>query len=126
MTQGEIKEGNELIAKYMGKSYILMKTAYHVNPYPYSMSDGHGGYEALKYEKSWDWMWPVIDKINGLGKEYSFATFKTYASCTVEKGGKVFKDFNFAHAEYITATQTSQEAVYKLLVKFIKWENERN
>ena len=77
------------------------------------------------YSNSWDWLFPVIDKINGMGKEYSFATFKTYVSLTVEKSvNKMYKDFSFAHAEYITANQTSKEAAYKLLVKFVVWHNE--
>lgn len=78
------------------------------------------------YTNSWDWLFPVIDKINGMGKEYSLAIFKTYVSLTVEKGGKVYKDFSFAHSEYITANQTGKEATYKLIIKFIKWENENN
>lgn len=76
------------------------------------------------YHESWDLMFGVIDKINALGKAYSFATFKTYVSVTVEKSGKMYKDFSFAHAEYITAEQTSKEAAFKLLVRFIKWHNE--
>ncbi len=117
----ETKEGNELIAKYMdvvwysndrNGSYYIGKNV----PYPFVTS--------LGYHASWEWIMPVIDKINGLGKEYSIAIFKTYISCTVEKGGKVYKDFSFAHSEYITATQTGKQAAFKLLIKFIIWHNE--
>lgn len=58
-------------------------------------------------------------------KEDNVVTFKTYVSLTVEKSGnKMYKDFSFAHADYITAEQTSKEAAFKLLVRFIKWHNE--
>ena len=66
---------------------------------------------------------PVIRKINGLGKEYSLAIFKNYVSCTVEKGGKFYKDFSFSHAEYITSEQDDITAAFKLVVKFIEWYN---
>lgn len=79
----------------------------------------------VNFSESWDLLFTAIDKINGMGKEYSFATFKTYVSLTVEKSvNKMYKDFSFAHAEYITSTQTSREAAYKLLIRFILWHNE--
>jgi len=121
-TREEILEGNELIAEFMG-----IKTQREQ-----SFMTGIGNFYVIDLERnqilfhnSWDWMFPAIDKINGLGKAYSFATFKTYVSLTVEKSGnKMYKDFSFAHAEYITAEQTGKEAAFKLLVKFIKWHNE--
>ncbi len=78
------------------------------------------------YSNSWDWLMPVIDKINSLGKSYSFAIFKTYLSLTVEKESKFFKDFSFSHAEYITSEQTGKEAAYKLIVKFLNWQIANN
>lgn len=78
-----------------------------------------------QYHYSWDALWPAIRKINSLGKEYQFAIFKTYLSCTVEKPSKFNKDFSFSHAEYITSEQTDLQAAYKLIVKFIKWYNEK-
>lgn len=99
----ETQKGNELIAIFNGGTENSLRWF---------------------YDTSWDSLMPVIDKINGLGKEYSIAIFKTYISCTVEKGGKVYKDFSFAHSEYITSTQTSKEAAFKLVVKFIMWYNE--
>lgn len=134
LTKKEIKEGNALLAVFMGG---VFNSFFYQFPYEFGYKETHdeGGFvgagpeaiwtvDEMIYHESMDWMWPVIDKINGMGKEYSFATFKTYASCTVEKGGRVYKDFAFAHAEYITAEQSSKEAVYRLLVKFIKWHNE--
>ena len=95
----KINEGNHLIAEFM-KS------------------------DDLFYESSWDWLMPVIRKINNLDKATQFSIFKTYASCTVEKGGKFYKDFSFSHAEYITAEQTDIQACWKLVVRFISWYNE--
>lgn len=79
----------------------------------------------LLYPYSWDWLMPVVDRINGMGKEYNLDIFKTYVSLSVEKGGRVFKDFSFAYSEYITGEQSGLEAAYKLVVRFIKWHNEQ-
>jgi hypothetical protein len=78
----------------------------------------------FRYTESWDWLMPVIRKINTLDKAIQFAIFKTYVSCTVEKSGKFYKDFSFSHAEYITSEQTDLEAAYNLVYKFVVWYNE--
>lgn len=80
---------------------------------------------AYDYTKSWDGLHKVIDYINGLGKEYNFSIFKTYVALSIEKDSKFFKDFHFAHSEYVTATQTSKEATFRLIVKFLKWNNDK-
>jgi len=82
--------------------------------------------DTLYYYSSWDSLMSVVEKINGLGKEYNLSIFKTYVAVSVEKGGKVYKDFSFAHSENITSTQTPKEATYKVVVKFIKWYNENS
>jgi hypothetical protein len=114
-TEAEILEGVCLLAKFDR----------HPRFDDYSSERQDNVIRNTPYHESWDLMFGLIDKINGLGKAYSFATFKTYISLTVEKSGnKMYKDFSFAHAEYITAEQTSKEAAFKLLVRFIKWHNE--
>lgn len=140
MTKQEILEGNKLIAVFIGGEPISKGTKNPVG-YIFPFEFGHretwdeGGFQGsgkdycwpvdeLEFHDSWDWLFLGIDKINGMGKAYSFAIFKSYVSLTVEKGGKVFKDYSFAYSEYITQTQTGKEAAFKLLVKFVKWENE--
>ena len=119
LTKEEILEGNKLIAEFIGDYFDTgLEPSYYIRyNQEYKLEDS-------QFHSSWDWIMPVVDKINAMGKAYSFAIFKTYVSLTVEKGGKVFKDFSFAYSEYITAEQTGKEAAFKLLVKFVKWENE--
>jgi hypothetical protein len=114
MTEEQLN-GNKLIAKFLGKSEKI-ESAYML---------GGGGYASCRFHESWDWLMGAVRKINGMGKEYQFAIFKTYVSCTVEKGGKFYKDFSFSHAEYITAEQTDIEAAFKLVVAFVEWHNEK-
>jgi hypothetical protein len=106
---------SKLIAQFMGYSINEDKdwvSLLHVKGFDYS--------------SSWDSLMPVIRKINGMGKGYQFTIFKTYVSCTVERGGKFYKDFSFSHAEYITEEQSDITAAYNLVVKFIEWYNQIN
>lgn len=135
----DIASNNNLIANFMG-GYIVEERDYEmphgsqssvsVNkwikpigvPSWASFADiGH-----FEYHSSWDWLMPVIRKINGMGKEFQFTIFKTYVSCTVEKGGKFYKDFSFSHAEYITEEQSDITAAFNLVIKFIEWHNQIN
>ena len=77
------------------------------------------------FNTNWDYLMPVILKINELGKEFHFAIFKTYFAMTVEKGGKIFKDFSFAHSEYFINYKGNEiEGAYRLVVKFLTWYNQ--
>lgn len=118
MEEQEIIDGNKVIFNYV-KTKKLFTLGFGLSLDNYDDAK-------INFELSWDLMFHIIDHINGLGKEYHFAIFKTYVSLSVEKSSKYFKDFHFAHAEYITATQTGKEAAFRLLVKFIKWDGEKN
>lgn len=112
----ETVSDNELIAIFMKG----METK-DLGVQAWDFNEHNGLIMVLMYDISWDWLMPVIRKINGLGKEYQFSIFKTYVSCTVEKNGKFYKDFSFSHAEYITSEQTDLEAAYKLVIRFLRW-----
>lgn len=134
-----MEKTEDLIAKFMG-GYITHTEKYTM-PHG-SHSEGEISYWSVpygipnniemariglfNYSRSWDWLMPVIRKINGLGKEYQFTIFKTYVSCTVERGGKFYKDFSFSHAEYITNEQSDIQAAFNLVIKFIEWYNQIN
>lgn len=113
ITDEEILEGNALILKFDG----------HVDFDSYDAEKQDRLLKTHVYQGSWDLLFPLIDRINGMGKEYHLAIFKTYVSISVEKGGKFYKDFHLAHSENISKEQTSREAAYKVIVKFVKWYN---
>lgn len=119
----DIKESNIIIGEFMGGYYIDCDS-WKADREKCSIAHilDNAITEELLFNKSWDWLMPVIDKINGMGKEYHFAMFKTYFSLTVEKGGKVYKDFSFADSE-IKYQGKEIEGAYKLVVKFINWHN---
>lgn len=82
-------------------------------------------FEGLRYHGNWNWIMPVVDKINAMGKGYNIAMFKTYISLTVEKDRKFYKDFHFSHSEYITPEQSGNQAMFNLIVSFIIWHNKQ-
>lgn len=134
LTQEEILEGNKLIAEFMGgKEVDWFSERVIIQPYSDDLTIHNYVTKSkayiidleVKFHDSWEWTMPVVDKINGMGKAFSLAIFKNYISLTIEKGGKFYKDFSFSHAEYITSEQTGKEAMFKLLIKFVKWQNEQ-
>jgi hypothetical protein len=74
----EILEGNKLIAEFMGGEYT---------EYPNNVFAGEHGYRfplnidgtdwwnknALKFDTSWDWLMPVVEKIEGLGYQVAMS-----------------------------------------------------
>lgn len=119
----DILEGNKLIAEFMGLKNKCKTEHPHVFPDGVWIHENGNGGATIHYDSSWDWLMPVIDKINDMGKEYHFAIFKTYYSMSVEKSNKVYKDFSFAHSE-IKYKGKEIEGAYKLVVKFVQWYNQ--
>lgn len=130
----EVSEKNNLIAEFMGASIVRKEEyeephgsrgtgiiTYWTRPEGIPFDDGLATIGHFRYHTSWNWLMPVIRKINSMDKAIQFAIFKTYVSCTVERGGKFYKDFAFSHAEYITSEQSDIEAAWKLVVKFVEW-----
>ena len=97
------QENNKLIAEFMG---ITPNEAgvYHVSK--------HKGYslDNLLYHTSWDWLMPVVQKIESLGYVFTI------------QGGKA------EYGEMISETQCfiakdKLSSTYKAVVEFIKWHN---
>ncbi len=124
---------NKLISEFIGelyeKGYInqfateednVKENMYNIYYEPYRFYLAHA-----KFHSSWDWLMPVIDKINELGKEVNFTLHKTYYSCSVAKvkNSKMYKSFNFAHSE-IKYKGREIEGAFLLVGKFLTWYNE--
>jgi len=108
-----ILENNKIISKFMDIDFTTVESAHKYSVY---IRNNHG-----RYHNSWDWLMPVVRKINELDKATQISIFKTYVSCSVETSTKFRKDFSFAHSEYITNEQTDIQAVWILVSKFIVW-----
>ena len=119
-----IEKYSVVIAEFMGYEFIdesigydnygwWIKDKYHKeinalrNPYFLCMSNN-----GLKYHSSWDWLMPVVEKIESLN--YEFIIFRTTAN--INRGES--QEFPYYQGE------TKKEAAYKAVVEFIKWYNQ--
>lgn len=114
-------ENNKLIAEFMGIHEIML--------------DGYSNYEIdviyeilgikphahkgliihesdLQFHTSWEWLMPVVEKIEDIGCELT----QTNGECTIS-----FDDY---YNE--TSSKTRFHATYQAVVEFIEWYNEQN
>ncbi len=124
----EITENNKLIAEFMGWKYfpkdsinghcgVLKKIGKGDLLLDHTIA-GQGSW-APKYHSSWNWLMPVVEKIENTG----------YIS-TIEK-----MNLNYTHRVWFNDAKTYQEvahgardetkliAVYEAVIDFIKWHN---
>jgi len=117
MTQEEILEGNKLIAKFMGGK--LIKNKYTGNLFSdlivYGINSNVLFHEnKLQYHSSWDWLMPVVEKIE--------KTIINDMDITIEiQHNTCFLNGNFP-AVY-SESKTKLESTFICIVKFIKWYN---
>ena len=142
MNQQEIIEGNKLIAEFMGyqilhrkyqyrnfnssnESYfaddkgeiVCDKNGYEVNLYP--NGDPLEDLSELPFNSSWDWLMPVVEKIEDLG-------YTTNICCT-HLGQNMVNMGDRTGRQYSRIVKKSKIlAVWLAVVEFIKWYNEEN
>jgi hypothetical protein len=108
MTEKEIEEGNELIDRFIGNES--------------SESMLNSNYKPLEryYHRSYDWLMPVVEKIEHLGfniKIQSINDEGLYNDCIITNQDDCFCRY-FEICDKI-------EAVYKTIIEFIKWYNNK-
>lgn len=124
MENKEIIENNRLIAEFMGAKYTE-NTDIPLN-YDQLWLPIHGivhykvigvGYgKTLQYHESWDWLMPVVEKIEEL--EYDFTIRKHKTELDKEW---VYNPFPMYKAE----NQGRLTNTYKVVIDFIKWYNQQ-
>lgn len=106
MTEKEILEGNLLIAEFMKVDFSL----------PYMWRPGafiEFTVDHLTYHKSWDWLMPVVEKIESLYYE----VYIDGCSCEISTSGYEW----VTHCECLEKTKI--KATYKACIEFIKQYN---
>ena len=120
MTTQEILEGNKLIAEYMGakrKEYSI------TNREHYLFRDGRKYLtENLIFHSSWDWLMPVVEKIESLptdkenGEEFQFSiTGDGIAITQYDDGSGIIA----SRVNYLGKSKL--EFTFEVVVEFIKW-----
>lgn len=121
MENKEILEGNKLIAEFDG--WILTDEFPDKNR-TYTKNGNLELDTTFKYHTSWDWLMPVVDKIEKKGCiiEISYSIVCMCRICII--GKKYEKAFNIINDNNGGIQPIS--AVYKSIVEFIKWYNQNN
>jgi hypothetical protein len=99
----ETTENNKLIAEFMD--------------YPDLGTEGDFSY--LKYHKSWDWLMPVIEKIETLGYKFE----KNYQPIDQDWQSLIVKGNDILYQEF---SENSLDSSYYVVVEFIKELNKQN
>lgn len=75
----------------------------------------------FKYHKSWDWLMPVIDKINNLGYSYRI----DYTGTNISMLNSDFEVVSIANKIVNTQEKADNRIIvtYLAVVEFIKWYN---
>jgi len=111
-------ENNKLIAEFMGIESFKDSLA--------SLNDGKINiskdvYEQAKYHTSWDWLMPVVEKIESI-------IFDENNSFNVTIGSTIYCVIQDSNGECYDMTYDGEKTkllvVYKAIVEFIKWYNE--
>lgn len=115
MTDKEIIEGNKLLAEFHGK----YNTKWHtIGCYPI---------KDLKYHTSWDWLMPVVEKIEFYTPDEigsGFAVYINEKQCIIKSK---FVDYSYMDNPITGASaDTKIESVWLAVVSFIQWYNTQN
>ncbi len=121
MEQKEIIEGIKLIAKFDGKSIYPEKGTPEFKAWKGETCDFE--WYQVKYNSSWDWLMPVIDKIENIGMD----GFKCFA-VDIENNECEIKDYREGQSSVsYCEEETKILSVFMAVVEFIKWfNNEKN
>lgn len=120
MTQDEILENNELIAKFMGAEFIHDDPKDHPDGY-YMLEGEYFMVEDFGFHESWDWLMPVVEKIENLTDEennylFSFDCGRDF--CVVN-----FNDLTRKSIVCKSVYKDKMGSIWKAVVEFIKWYN---
>mgnify|MGYP003627473207 CR=1 len=102
----EMMENNQIIAEFMGCKHSKYEDMY-------SLGCGDFHYEDLAYDYDWNWLMPVIEKIESLGYVFTI------------QGGKAEYGETISETRCFIA-EDKMSSTYKAVVEFIKEYNQNN
>lgn len=129
MTDKEIQKGNKLIAEFMGWEKGATEEMYDFpeNFSSFLVDEYHEILpKSMKFHSSWNWLMPVVDKIEDLPYTNVY-TGKTYLGefhieITHETPG--YKHNQVNKVVFVKDKNLSKlQSYYKAVIEFIKWYN---
>jgi hypothetical protein len=121
VSQVGIGNENVLIAEFMG-AQINEKRKFLYFPLPVNKA---WDFVDLQYHTSWDWLMPVVEKIEQLyiGEYVAFMVEIKNQSCCIYCHYKDQQDGVIYRTPYLSRRENKIEAVYLAIIAFIKWYN---
>jgi len=120
MKESEIITRNKLIAEFMGGCYT---DVFHAAPKDIPVFAIYARtVNELKYDSSWDWLMPVVEKIEDTTcHEYYFYQITIWKNCCkISDGNNGYEINSTFHPE------SKIKAVWSAVVEFIKWYNKQS
>ena len=115
-----MEENNKLIAEFMGMTYYIPNDdSLMVEKAPIGVLVTPT--KSLEYHTSWDWLMPVVEKINNT-ERYEVCIGNCHCHIT-----DIENDNHKVRALTLSLQgKTTMRAVYLAIVEFINWHNEYN
>ena len=105
-----IIENNKIIAEFLNlTSQVIFEQVWAVS------ENGKTNFykkDELKFHSDWNWLMPVIEKIESLGYKIDISKWENSQYCGIYLNGKKIAG---------NETSTKIEAVYNACIEFIKW-----
>lgn len=127
-----MKTDNELIAQFMGYKFINDAPKDFPRGYYYTEEPEADWItaESMRYDESWDWLMPVVEKIQSENIDGEFTVSMGYGA--ISNLG-IISHYTYCHIENWNGTQvagyssypTLIECVYRTIVDFIKFYNQQ-
>lgn len=131
MTQEQIQESNQLIAQFMGAK-VINDTDYNYAVYRFeNRKPGDCYLHQMEYHSSWDWLMPVVEKIEAMGHKTIIGGgdyWGNYMNILFGKNEKEHRELLLtvdAETKAMNKGDSKIEAVYSTVVDFIKWYNQQ-
>ena len=113
--QEETIENNKLIAEFMGRKGKVNNHLYWVN----IPNSKWVSLEEMKFHSSWDWLMPVVEKIETfIFEDDEYYNFHILGGCSVYVISSHGNELIYSDKE-----QSKLECLWIAVVEFIKWYN---
>ena len=111
MLEKSTEENNRLIAEFMG---------YEIDPL-FTMPDGSDYNNNALYHLSWDWLMPVVEKIESfIFKNDEYYNFQILGGCCV-----YVISSNGNELICVDNGKSKLDCVYQAVIEFIEWYNQK-
>lgn len=123
MEEKEIMEGNKLIAEFMK---MELETIYHEEGTDYNWTNSPKSLNWYSqscppFDCCWDWLMPVVEKIESLSYPEGYTVSINMNTCVVKKEN--FETNFVAERLVSTISYNKIESVFEAVIQFITWYN---